>query len=349
MAGAAWIVYCAAAVFFDRGSMAVPAKRADLTISISGDATVESRSNLDIQSRVRGWYSILEIVPDGSLVRKGDLLVRLDSTLLEEAIKAERVLLGTAEAALTRATKECQVAKIAIDEYREGTYVEQRLRLTQGILNAQQRLAGTEHSLLQDEIMFRRGFASKARVDAMQLAVDKERTNLAAAKTKKEVLEDFTLAKTLAELTAKRDAAEARLKSEEVVVRRHAAKIKRLEDDLANCLIRAPRDGMAVYADGAVRPLDGTNQQAVGIYPGARVRPYQMLMHLADASQMQLKMLVAENKVARLRRGLRAHAMLFDHELEGEVASIAEKPERVTLPGNSPKQYAVVIAIAGGG
>ena len=349
LAGASWIVYCAAGAFFDRGKIAVPAKRADLTISISGDAMVESRSNLVIQSRVRGWYSILEIVPDGGIVRKGDVLVRLDSTLLEEAIQAEKVLLGKAQAALTRATKECQAAKIAIDEYREGTYVEQRLRLTQRILVAQQRLASTERSLLQNEIMFRRGFASKAHVDAMQLAVDKERTDLAAAKTKKEVLEEFTLAKMLGELTAKRDAAQARMKSEEVVVRRHAAKIKRLEDDLANCVIRAPRDGMAVCADWAVRPLDGTNQQAVGIYPGATVRQHQMLMHLADVSQMQLIMLIPENKVARLRRGLRAHAMLLDHKLEGEVASIAEKPEMAPLPGDGAKRFAVVIAIDGRG
>lgn len=149
----------------------------------------------------------------------------------------------------------------------------------------------------------------------------------------------------LGELSAKRDSAEARLGSEAVVVRRHAAKIKRLEDDLVHCLIRAPRDGMAVYPSRTVRGPDGTNQQDVEIYPGARVRQFQTLVRLADVNQMQLKMRIAENKVARLRRGQRAHARLLDHDLQGEVASIAEQPEIATLPGNGPKNYAVVIAI----
>lgn len=342
-----WIVYCAGTALLDRGEMAVPAKRRDLTISVSGDATVESRSNLDIKSGVRGLHSILEIVPDGSLVRRGDRILRLDGAPLEEAIKAEKVRLGQAEAALTRATKEWQAAKIAVEEFREGTFVEQRLRLTLNILQAQQRLAKTEQALLQDEIMFRRGFTSHVRVDAMQLAVDKARTELAAAKTKKDVLEDFTQPKRLKELAAKRDAAEARMKSEEVVVGRHASKIRRLEADLQNCVICAPRDGLVLYADATARGADGESERVVQLYPGARVREFQPLLRLADANQLQLRMLVPEAKARQLRRGQRARARLLDQELHGEVASIADKPEKPTLAGNSPRQYAVVIAING--
>lgn len=345
LAAVSWVAYCAGSAFFDRGAMTVAAKRTDLTISIVGDATVESRSNLDVKSHVRGLHSILEVVPEGTIVGPGDPVVRLDSAAVDEAIKAQKVVLGKAEAALTRATKEWQAAKIAVDEYGEGTFVQRRLELTQRILQAQQRLAKTERSLLQNEIMFRKGFASHHHVDAMQLAVDKARTDLAAAKTKKAVLEDFTRAKKLEELAAKRDAAEARMKSEEVVVRRHAAKIKRLEDDVRNCLIHAPRAGMVVYANTTARGPEGVNERVVQIYPGARVRQYQTLVRLADFNQMQLRMLVAENKVRRLRRGQRAHARLLDVELPGEIASIADKPEMPSLPGNAPKQFAVVIAI----
>ena len=344
---ASWILYCAGSAFFDRGAMTVPARRTDLTISVTGDATVESRSNLDIKSQVRGLQSILEIVPEGTIVAPGDPLVRLDSTAVDEAIKAQKLVLGKAEAALIRATKEWQAAKIAVDEYAEGTFVQRRLELTQNILHAQQRLAKTERSLLQNEIMFRKGFASHHHVDAMQLAVDKARTDLAAAKTKKEVLEDFTRAKKLEELAALRDAAEARRKSQEVIVRRQAAKIKRLEDDAKHCLIRAPRAGMVVYANTTARGPDGVNQRVVQIHPGARVRQYQTLVRLADVNQMQLRMFVPENKVRQLRRGQPARARLLDVQLRGEIASIADQPEIPSLPGNAPKQFAVIITSDG--
>ncbi|MGH7194604.1 MAG: hypothetical protein ACREJM_13890, partial [Candidatus Saccharimonadales bacterium] len=192
MAGALWLLYGAISAHYHRWPLAVEVKRADLVVSIYGDGVIESADNVGLQNHVPGRRNILAIVPDGSLVRKGDLLIRLDSTSLEEAIAAERAALSKAEAAVVRARKNSEAARIAVDEYCEGTYVRQRLELSRHVLEAQRRLASVEHSLLKIQIMFRKGFVSPPHVEAMESAVEQEQSGLAAAEHKRDVLDRLT-------------------------------------------------------------------------------------------------------------------------------------------------------------
>ncbi|MGH7135197.1 MAG: efflux RND transporter periplasmic adaptor subunit [Pirellulales bacterium] len=345
IAGAAWCICIAVSVLVHRGAIAVPVKRGDLVISVSGDGAVESGMNLEIKCRVRGSMSLLDVVPDGARVRKGDVLVRLDSTSLKDAIASEKLVLANCEAAVARAKKNLRAAEIAIEEYREGTYIEQRLRIERDILTAQQSLAAAQRSLLESQIMFRRAFVSRLHVEAREFAVELAESKLASAKLKRDVLDEFTRAKVLKELTSKRDTVAARLKSDEATLWRHTDRLKRLEDDLTNCVIRAPRDGMAVYPSETVGGRGGTSQPAPAIYPGALVRQHQRLVHLADLSLMQIKLLVGENKLGPLRRGQRARLRVLDQELAGAVASIADRPDATLVVGDNSKRYAVGIAL----
>ena len=347
LAGAIWGVSSAISAFFYRGPLAVPVKRAELVLTISGQGVVESGDRLDVRCRVRGWRNILEIVPEGSYVRQGDVVVRLGAVSLENALKAERVTLAKAEASAAAAKKSYEAADLAIIEYREGTYVQERQKLARVILLTEQKLKSTERALVEMKILHRQSFVPRSHVDALELAVDKAKSELLLAETKKTVLEGFTRKKTLAELTAQRDAAAVQLRSTEVVIQTQASKIAKLEDDLRNCVIRAPRDGMVLYAEDAAPGQDATNDAGPAIYPGARVRQFQTLVQLAGLRRMQVKMLVPEDKRRQLRRGQRAHISVLDREYYGQVAAIGERPERSALPVDALKRYAVIIAIDG--
>ena len=342
-----WLANGVVAPFFCRGPLAAPAKRIDLVISVNGAGTIEGGKALDIKCRVRGWSSILEIAPDGSYVRKGDLLLRLGSASLRDEMTAERVALGKAEAAAIAAHKACQAASIAIDEYANGTYVQQRLEMTRAILLAQRRLAGAESSLLRTRITFRKGFGLESRLKALQRSVEKAQAELEIAERNRDVLDEFTRAKTLAELNAKHAAATARLQAAESAVQSASAKIQRLQEDLTHCEVRAPREGMVVYAGRSPRGPDDVSRQSPEIYPGARVRQFQTLLRLADLERLQVKLVVAENDARQLRRGQRAQLRVLDQELQGEVSSIDDRPEDAAPAGNDLKQYAVFIAIIG--
>jgi HlyD family secretion protein len=337
--------YSAISLLAHRGALSVPVTRADLVISLSGYGVVESRDSLDITCEAPGSLSILEIVPDGSMVRKGDLLARLDRTALEQAIAAQKRELANAEAAVVEASKDVKAANVAIDAYREGAFVQERLRYDHDILLARKTLAAAEHSLLQTQISHRRGFGSRLHVEAREFVVETAQSKLAAAKHKKQILEEFTGPKTLKELASKSGAAAGRWKASEAIVEREKVRLKRLLDELPQCVIRAPRDGMAIYAGGPRDRQDDTNQPVPQIYPGVRLRRHQTLLRLADLDQLQIKMAVSENKIGRLRRGQRVHVKVLGQERQGEIVSIADRPQTTSVADLNFKQHAVGIAI----
>lgn len=346
IAGTLWLLYGAIAAHYRREPLTIAVKRADLVVAVSGDGAVESADNLDLQNPVSGRRNIVQIAPDGSYVRKGDIVLRLDTSSLEEAIAAERAALSKAEAAVVSAKKNWLSAGIAVDEYGKGIYVRQRLDLSRHILTAEQRLASVEHSLVKIQIMFRKGWVSPPHVEAMELAVEKEQANLTAAENKRDVLDQLTRVKVLAELAGKRDAAAVRLKSAETIVRTRTARIARLTEDVKHCTMRAPRDGMVVYAHGpAAANPQASPVEPGAIYQGAPVRQSQTLVRVADPGRMQVKLFFPRDKLRELRRGQRAHIKVLGQELRGEVASIADQAEVVALPGHNRRLYAVAIAL----
>lgn len=341
--GAALAAY-AISLVARRDTVTVPVTRGDLLVSLTGYGLIESRDNLDINCSVPGSTGILEIVPDGSLVRQGDVLVRIDTSPLQQAIAAQKLALAKAEGALGQAKKDLNAAKIAIDAYREGTLAQEQLKYDRDILLARKGLSTAEHSLLQTELSHRRGFGSQRHVEAQKFAVETARSKLATAEHNKQVLTEFTAPKVLAELAAKSDAAEARAKSYEVAVQHEQVRLDRLLDDLAECVIRAPRSGMAIYAGGPTDASD-TSQPVPEVFPGARVRHRQTLLRIADLEQLQIKMLVSEKKIGRLRRGQQARVKVLGQERQGEVASIADRSQTTTVADLNFRQYAVGIAL----
>ncbi len=344
-AAALWMMGTGVRSVYHHRPITVTVKRDNLVLSLCHDGAVESADNFAVKNRVRGVQSILRIVPDGSHVRRGDLLVRLDSTSLEETLAAEGAELAKTEAAVIRSQRELKAAEVAVDEYGAGIYEQQRLQLQKGILEAQRTLTKSEHSLEKVQIMYRMAFISRPHVTQMELAVEKAQSDLASAKLNKEVLEEFTQVKVLTDLTSKRDILAVRLKSEESIARDRAAKIARLEEDLTNCEMRAPRDGMVVYVDS--KP--GADQQAAPIYEGTRVRQNQTLLHLANLAQMQVRVLVPQTERNQARRGQRVYLRVLDQDLHGKVASVADRPESVQLTGEDTEQFAVVITFDGRG
>ena len=341
-----------------RGVITTPVHRGDLLITIVDDGNLESAKNLDIKCQVPGSLTILEIVPDGGHVQKGDVLVRLDSSLLEDAILAQQIVQARAEAARISAEKSFAAAKIAVDEYREGTFIQTLEQLQAAKTVAKQNLASAENLLFYSKKMHRNGYVGALEVESKEFAVEQARLNLGVAELKEDVLEKYTRAKMLEDLTSKRDSAEAMMKSQQAAEQQETTKLRRLEDNMDKCIIRAPQDGMVVYANdmtggGGRRGGSGGGGGGGGgmdglkVELGAQVRQFQSLMRMPDLKHMQVKTLVHESKVDQLRRGQRARIEVLDREFQGEVISIANQPESAQRYSNNVKEYATIIAIDG--
>src|SRR6185437_8961529 len=127
--------------------LVAPVKRADLLLTVTEDGNVESADNVELKCKVPGPITILEIVADGSHVKKGDLLVRLDSTSIEDSILTQEIAVAKAEAAKISSEKDFAAAKIAVAEYEQGTFRRDVRRAEADIVVAKQNLLTIENQL----------------------------------------------------------------------------------------------------------------------------------------------------------------------------------------------------------
>ena len=56
------------------------AKQGPLTISVTESGTIQAREQVVIKSKVEGKTTILSLIPEGTMVKKGDVLIELDAS-----------------------------------------------------------------------------------------------------------------------------------------------------------------------------------------------------------------------------------------------------------------------------
>lgn len=317
-----------------------------LLVTVVAAGNMESARNLDVKCQVAGGTSILWIVPDGTEVEEGELIVKLDNSSIEDQLNAQRIAMGKAEASKIQAQENFAAAEIAVEEYKDGTYVKE-LQITEANINiAQENLRSSENLLEHTRKMSRKGFTTSLQVEADEFAVERSKLELDSAKTAKTVLEKFTRAKMLKELEAKREAAGALVKSEQAAFNLEQSKLHRLERQMANCEIKAPQNGIVIYANEQGGRGFNTGS-GVKIEEGATVRESQTILRLPDLSNMQVKMTVHETKVERLKVGYPASVQIGDREFQGKIVSIANQPEPSSWMNANLKEYATIVKIEG--
>ena len=327
----------------DESVLTVPVERGDLAVTVVEDGQVESATNRDVKCDVPGPIRILELVADGTQVEKGDVLAKLDSSEIEDEILKQKIVTTKAQATKVKAEKDLAAAAIAVDEYLEGTYVQELRQLEIDVTVAKQGLTSAEASFAFATKMQRKGYASMREVKVKEYALEQAKRDVGLAELKKEVLEKYTRPKTLEELSSARDSAQALGDSETAALQQELSKLKRYEEQLEKCLLRAPQEGMAIYANDR----QGWGDTSPKVELGARVNQFQAIFRLPDLKNMQVRTLVHENKVDALRPGLSATIKIQDREFDGEITSIANQPEPSGPWQGFVKEYVVIVRIVG--
>jgi multidrug resistance efflux pump len=319
-------------------------RKSDLVISITEDGNVESAHNVDIKCEVQGGATILWLIPDGTTVKKGDELARLDSSLIEEKIDQQKITYEKARALMIEADKTFEAAKIAVQEYIEGTYVQSLQDLKAKATVAKENLETARNLLLFTNKMARQGYVTPLQRDAQAFAVQRAELDLQVAETAISVLQKFTKAKTLVGLESTRDSANARKASEESACKLEQDRLEKLQSQLEKCTIVAPDDGMVVYANEEGQRRRSSSPVSA-VEEGAMMRERQSIIKLPDLSRMQVKCTVHESKVDHLQRGMRARIRIQDHEYQGVVTSVSNQPEPSDWFSGTVKQYAAIVSI----
>ncbi len=329
------------------GALTHTVAKGRLLVTVVAAGNMESAKNIEVKCQVAGGTSILKIVPEGTEVEKDDLLVTLDSSTIEDQLNAQKINLGKANASKIQADENFGAAEIAVLEYEEGTFIKE-LQIADANINiAQENLRSSENLLEHTRKMSRKGFVTSLQVEADEFSVERSKLELQSAKTSKLVLEKFTKDKMLKELIAKREAARALVASETAAFDLEQAKRNRLERQLGNCEIKAPQNGIVIYANDQGGGRGFSSGSGVKIEEGATVRESQTILRLPDLSNMQVKMTVHESKVERLKVGMPANVKISDRDFQGKIVSIANQPEPGSWMNANLKEYATIVKIGG--
>ena len=127
----------------------------------------------------RGGHStVTYVIPSGSMVKKGDVLVRLDTKVIEETISLGKTDTNIAKAQLARTKADLSKAEFAEEAYLNGDYRTQQKALQNRREIALRNLRVAESFLSNARGMFEKGYVSELELEANQYTVDQAQLDL---------------------------------------------------------------------------------------------------------------------------------------------------------------------------
>ncbi len=286
---------------------------------------VEKIKGSDSVSRLPGGASttILSVVPDGWLARKGEIVCRLDSSAHEAELIQRKILVAGARADWNRSRLDLEVAEGTLREYRDGLLGEQ-------IQGFDARIAMGRSEVLtltnrQDWLrrMLVKGYASKAQLSQCEGSLESSELDLAKRLLERGNLARYRAPAELRTLESRIEAAKANFARESGRLKLLEQRLEHLASQVELCTIRAPYSAVVVHAN---RP-----KKDFFVAPGALVRQSQELFELTDPDQVEVEVLLHETVMERVRAGMPARIRLEDSSadvLAGRVASVSYLPLR---------------------
>lgn len=359
-------------------------RRGDFLISIVEGGTIEAVNEVVVRNEVEGTARIIYIVPEGSYVKKGDLLVELDSSSSLDSVNQQQINVEKAQFTLIQAEQQLEIQKSSVDselsaarlkvefaesdlkKYLEGEVLKNLRDKQIAITNEAETLQINKERLTWTEKLEAKGFETKANLDSHRLAVSQSELRLEQANRALSLLLTFeapkqkrTLESALHE--AKEDYERVRLQGERKLNQAKAdvqtqsktlelsqAKLDRDKKQLEATKIHAPQDGLVVYSSGGGGGGGRFSSESM-IEEGAVVRNRQELIKLPDVSEMKLQVKIHESHIIQIRPGLPAYVVLDsmpDQRFRGFVARVAPLPDSSSRWGNpNLKVYATEVRI----
>lgn len=339
-------------------------KRGPLTISVMESGTIKAREQIIIKNEVEGRTSIIYLIPEGTVVKKGELLVELDASTLDDNKIDQEIRVQNAEASYINAKENLAVvenqAKSDVDlatldldfarqdlkKYLEGEYPNELRKAEANITLAEEELTRARETLKWSQTLFNEKYLSQTELQADQLSEKKKTLDVELAKNNLDLLKNFTYQRELAQLqsdvsqaemalertTRKANAnvvqAKADLTAKEAEYKRQNDKLDKINDQLEKTRIEAPADGLVIYATSA--QTGGFRGNVEPLDEGQEIRERQELIYLPTADSSKAEITVHESNLQKIHVGMPAVITvdaLPGQKFLGKVATIAPLPD----------------------
>jgi HlyD family secretion protein len=317
-------------------------KKENMQITITERGSLESAENNELSCGVKAKQpnapatSIRWVIDNGSIVRKGDRLMDLDDSTLQDQHNDQEIKVVTAEGALRQAEQDYLIAlsdaegaiqtqatlrevnKITLDEYVKGQFQQLKIDAENKVTVASSDLAMWEERAAWSDRMSRPGrqYVTTSQAEADQARLLSARLTLNNLEKQLEVLSKLTKEKTQTDLQGKIDEAQRaldraklqakakELKADSVLqtakltYEKELMKLRDIDREIDKCYLRAPQSGMVVYY---VEERARWSATPTMIAQGESVKEGQKLISIPDLTRMQVNARVHEAMVSHVR------------------------------------------------
>jgi multidrug resistance efflux pump len=250
---------------------------------------------------------------------------------------------NSAEATVISSEAALKQAKIARQEYLEGTFKTEERAILSEIAVAQQDLRTAELSLASAERLAAKGTLKSLQVEAEQFSVQNARNQLDAAEGRLSVLRELTKEKMLVQFDSDIETAKARLDADRSSEIEEKDKLTELVSQIAACLIVSPTDGQVVHAN----KFSSRGGNEFVVEAGATVREQQTIINLPDPTMMQVKAKINESRITLVKEGMatKIKVSAVPNELLGQVTKVNKYAEPGSWFSSAVKEYATEVQI----
>ncbi|MBR2692972.1 MAG: efflux RND transporter periplasmic adaptor subunit [Thermoguttaceae bacterium] len=318
------------------------ATRGTFVHEIVGKGNAQSAKNVDVTCQVEsnGGTTIIWLIPEGEHVKKGDRLVVLDSSDLEDKASTQQITCNTNSASVASSRASLRTAELSLEEYIEGTFEQNWMTIENDIYTAREEQKKEADSVAYTKKLVQFGYTTTVQLESALVAEQKQVNTLKSNLLKQAVLLKYTSEKEITKLMADIETARAKLSSDTYSAEVAKNRLDHFLQQLEYCVVRAPTDGQVVYAN------DDVWRESDMIQEGSKVYANHVMVRLPDPMEMQVKAMINESNIANVKVGMKAKIVfdaLASQSFEGTVSKVNQYPEARWM--SSSKDYVTIIDI----
>ncbi|HEX9792704.1 MAG TPA: efflux RND transporter periplasmic adaptor subunit [Planctomycetota bacterium] len=333
-------------------------RQGPLEITVVQSGNLEAKDARKLRSQLEGRTTILWLIPEGSLVKEGDLVAELDASEQEDRLVSQEIAVENATAQLTKAEQNLEIqisqnlsdialasqnlefAKTDEEKYLKGNWPQDLQAAEEAIVLAREELAQAADRRAWSRRLEGDGFLTRTELDQDELAHQRKNILLEQSQRKKTLLIDYEHPREKARLSsaveeAERELIRVNLQAKAKLVDFQAEvntstsrknleqeKYVKLKTQIAAAKMIAPVAGMVVYG----REEGGRMGGGDPIQEGTEVRERQEIITIPQTGGMVVEASLHESVLKKVQPGQKVRIRvdaLPGSEFNGQVEFVA--------------------------